>query len=138
MQPKLGEGAMTFAPDGAIAQQGGLAYGMIVDVQPVQADSSDRALERATHALIRELAKTNPGLESDAGAGTGAAQRAAWAINVPPQRFAGGRRRSRLAGYRVLQPQGLISFFVRCAKGSVSGSYEKTFAAVMDSARLTE
>src|ERR1700731_3654188 len=33
-----GRGSVTFAPDGAIAQQGGLAYGMIVGVQPVQAD----------------------------------------------------------------------------------------------------
>src|SRR5712671_1725024 len=56
-------GSVTFAPDGGISQKGGLAYGIIVSVNEVQNDGSEQALENATRALIRELAKTNPGLK---------------------------------------------------------------------------
>src|SRR5712672_3845109 len=56
-------GSVTFAPDGGISQKGGLAYGIIVSVHQVQTDGSEQALENATQALIRELAKTNPGLK---------------------------------------------------------------------------
>src|SRR3984893_16943027 len=56
-------GGVTFAPDGGISQKGGLAYGMIVSVNQIQNDGSEQALGNATQALIRELAKTNPGLK---------------------------------------------------------------------------
>src|SRR6202007_3282765 len=56
------KGSLTFAPDGGISDRGGLAYGVIVSLTPVQADTSDDALRSATGALIKELARTNPGL----------------------------------------------------------------------------
>jgi len=129
-----GRGSVTFAPDGAIAQQGGLVYGMIVGVQPVQADPSDRALEHATHALIQELAKTNPGLrvtrEPEQVQLNGQPGLSTYLRNNSP---AGGEEVDWLV--TVLQPQGLISFLCVAPKAAYP-EYERTFAAVMDSVRL--
>jgi len=131
-----GRGSVTFAPDGAIAQQGGLAYGMIAGVQPVQENSSDRALENATHALIQELAKTNPGLrvtrEPEQVQLNGQPGLSTYLRNDSP---AGGEEVDWLV--TVLQPQGLISFLCVAPKAAYP-EYEKTFAAVLDSVRLTK
>jgi Zn-dependent protease with chaperone function len=129
-----GRGSVAFAPDGGIAQQGGLAYGMIVNVQAVQADSSGRALENATHALIQELAKTNPGLrvrrEPEQVQLNGQPALSTYLRNDSP---AGGEEVDWLV--TVLQPQGLISFLCVAPKAAYP-EYEKTFAAVLDSVRL--
>jgi Zn-dependent protease with chaperone function len=129
-----GRGSVTFAPDGAIAQQGGLAYGLIVGVQPVQADSSDHALENATHALLEELAKTNPTLkvtrEPEQVQLNGRPGLSTYLRNDSP---AGGEEVDWLI--TVLQPQGLISFLCVAPKAAYP-EYEKTFAAVLDSVRL--
>jgi Zn-dependent protease with chaperone function len=131
-----GRGSVTFAPDGAIAQQGGLAYGMIVGVQSVQADPSDHALENATHALIQELAKTNPKLnvtrEPEQVQLNGQPGLSTYLRNDSP---AGGEEADWLV--TVLQPQGMISFLCVAPKAAYP-EYEKTFAAVLDSVRLTK
>lgn len=129
-------GSVTFAPDGGISQKGGLAYGMIVSVHQVQTDGSEQALENATQALIRELAKTNPGLK----------------VAREPARIELNGQRG-LSTYlsnesptgtgetdwlvTVLQPQGLVSF-LGVAPSAAYPEYEKTFTAVLDSVRLRE
>jgi len=129
-------GSVTFAPDGGISQKGGLAYGMIVSVNQVQADASDHALENATQALIQELAKTNPALKvtrepervqlnEQPGLST-------YLSNDSP---AGGQETDWLV--TVLQPQGLVSFLCVAPKAAYP-EYEKTFTAVLDSVRLSK
>ncbi len=102
-------GSVTFAPDGGISQKGGLAYGFIVSVNQVQNDGSEQALENATRALIRELAKTNPGLKI-------AREPARVDLNGQPglstylsnESSTGTEETDWLV--TVLQPQGLVSF----------------------------
>ena len=125
--------SVTFAPDGGISQSGSLAYGMIVSVQ-AQADASEHALENATQALIKELAKTNPGLKVTREPGrvelNGQPGLSTYLSNDSP---AGGQETNWLV--TVLQPEGLLSFLCVAPKAAYP-EYEKTFTAVLDSVRL--
>lgn len=127
-------GSVTFAPDGGISQKGGLAYGMIVSVNQVQADTSEHALENDTQALIQELAKTNPGLKVTREPApvqlNGQPGLSTYLSNDSP---AGGLETDWLI--TVLQPQGLVSFLCVAPTAAYPG-YEKTFAGVLDSVRL--
>jgi Zn-dependent protease with chaperone function len=129
-------GSVTFAPDGGISQKGGLGYGMIVSVKQVPADTSDHALENATQALIQELAKTNPGLkvtrEPERVQLNGQPGLSTYLSNDSP---AGGQETDWLV--TVLQPQGLVSFLCVAPKAAYT-EYEKTFAAILDSVRLSK
>jgi len=130
------KGSVTFAPDGGISQTGGLAYGMIVGVHQVQADSSEHALENATQALIRELASTNPGLKVTRDPGpvqlNGQPGLSTYLSNDSP---AGGQETDWLL--TVLEPQGLVSFLCVAPKAAYP-DYEKTFTEVLDSVRLAK
>jgi len=129
-------GNVTFAPDGGISQKGGLAYGMIVSVNKMQADASEHALDNATQALIQELAKTNPGLKVTREPGriqlNGQPGLATYLSNDSP---AGGEEVDWLV--TVLRPQGLLSFLCVAPKAAYP-EYEKTFTAVLDSVRLKD
>lgn len=129
-------GSVTFAPDGGISQKGGLAYGMIVSVHQVQTDGSEQALENATQALIRELAKTNPGLKIAREQGrvelNGQKGLSTYLSNASPT---GTDETDWLV--TVLRPQGLVSFLCVAPKETYP-NYEKTFTAILDSVRLTE
>ena len=129
-------GSVTFAPDGGISQKGGLAYGMIVSVNPMQPDASDHALENATQALIQELAKTNPGLkvtrEPERVQLNGQPGLSTYLSNDSPT---GGQETDWLV--TVLQPQGLVSFLCVAPKAAYP-EYEKTFTPVLDSVRLSK
>jgi Zn-dependent protease with chaperone function len=129
-------GSVTFAPDGGISQKGGLAYGMIVSVNQVQADASERALENATQALIQELNKTNPGLQVTREPArvqlNGQPALSTYLSNDSP---VGGQETDWLV--TVLQPQGLVSFLCVAPKAAYP-EYEKTFTAMLDSARFKE
>jgi hypothetical protein len=126
--------SVTFAPDGGILQNGGLAYGIIVSVRQVQADGSENALDNATQALIRELAKTNSGLKVTREPGrvqlNGQPGLSTYLSNDSPD---GGQETDWLV--TVLQPQGLVSFLCVAPK-AVYPEYEKTFTTVLDSVRL--
>jgi hypothetical protein len=130
------KGIVTFAPDGGISQTGGLAYGVIVSVNPVQEDASEHALENATRALIQELAKTNPGLKVARDPGpvklNGQPGLSTYLSNDSP---AGGQETDWLL--TVLQPQGLVSFLC-VAPTAAYPDYEKTFTEVLDSVRLAK
>jgi hypothetical protein len=127
-------GSVTFAPDGGISQKGGLAYGIIVSVNQVQNDGSEQALENATGALIRELAKTNPGLKI-------AREPGRIQLNGQPglstylsnESATGSEETDWLV--TVLQPQGLVSFLCVAPKAAFP-EYEKTFTAVLNTVRL--
>jgi beta-barrel assembly-enhancing protease len=127
-------GSVTFAPDGGIAQKGGLTYGMIASVNQVQADTSEHALENATQALIQELSKTNAGLQVTREPGrvqlNGQPGLSTYLSNDSPT---GGQETDWLI--TVLQPQGLVSFLCVAPKAAYP-QYEKTFTAVLDSVRL--
>jgi len=126
--------SVAFAPEGGISQKGGLAYGMIVSVNQVQVDGSERALENATQALIQELAKANPGLkvtrEPTRVQLNGQAGLSTYLSNDSP---VGGEEIDWLV--TVLQPQGLVSFLCVAPKAA-SQEYEKTFTAILESVRL--
>ena len=130
------KGSVTFAPDGGILQNGGLAYGIIVSVNQVQADGSENALGNATQALIQELAKTNPGLKVTREPGrvqlNGRPGLSTYLSNDSP---GGGQEMDWLL--TVLQPQGLVSFLCVAPKTAYP-DYERTFTAVLDSVRLKE
>ena len=127
--------SVTFAPDGAISQNGALAYGLIVSVSPMQVDANDPgALDNATKSLIQNLAKTNPGLhvarDSSRVKLNGRPGLSTYLSNDSP---AGGAEADWLI--TVLEPQGLVAFLCVAPK-SAFGDYEKTFTAVLDSVRL--
>jgi beta-barrel assembly-enhancing protease len=130
------KGGLTFAPEGGISDRGGLAYGVIVSLNPVQVDASDRALETATAALIKELARTNPGLRVTREPGpvelNGQPGLSTYLSNDSP---AGGEETDWLI--TVMQPQGLLSFLCVAPKPAYP-NYEKTFTAVLDSVRLSK
>lgn len=128
------KGNVTFAPDGGILQNDGLAYGMIVSVHQVQVDASENALDDATKALIRELAKTNAGLRIMRDPGrvklNGQPGLSTYLSNDSPS---GGQETDWLL--TVLQPEGLVAFLCVAPKAAYP-EYEKTFTAVLDSVRL--
>ena len=128
--------SVAFAPDGGISQTGGLAYGLIVSVRQIQGDISDHALEKATNALIQELARTNPGLSVTREPGpvqlNGQAGLSTYLSNDSP---VGGQETDWLI--TVLQQKGLISFLCVAPKETYP-NYEKTFTAILDSVRLRQ
>ena len=130
------KGSLTFAPNGGISERGGLAYGMIVSLNPVQMDASDDALRKATSALIQELARTNPGLTVTREPGpvqlNGQPGLSTYLSNDSP---AGGQETDWLI--TVMQPQGLVSFLCVAPKAAYP-DYEKTFSTVLDSVRLSK
>ncbi len=123
------KGSVTFAPDGGILQNGGLAYGIIVSVNQVQADGSENALGNATQAL-------NPGLKVTSDPGrvqlNGRPGLSTYLSNDSP---GGGQEMDWLL--TVLQPEGLVSFLCVAPKAAYP-EYERTFTAVLDSVRLKE
>jgi beta-barrel assembly-enhancing protease len=127
---------VAFAPDNGVSAKGGLVYGMIVSVTPVSTDSSERALENATRALIQELAKTNSGLRVTRESGrvqlNGQPGLSTYLSNDSP---VGGEEVDWLV--TVLQPQGLLSLLCVTPKAAYP-EYEKTFTAVLDSVRLAK
>jgi beta-barrel assembly-enhancing protease len=129
-------GSVTFAPDGGISQKGGLAYGLIVSVNQMQADQSERGLENATQALIQELTKTNPGLQVTREPAriqlNGQQGLSTYLSNDSP---VGGQETDWLI--TVLQPQGLVSFLGVAPKAAYP-EYEKTFSVMLDSVRFRE
>jgi hypothetical protein len=129
-------GSVTFAPDGGISQKGGLAYGMIVSVNAMQTDGSEQSLENATQALIRELAKTNPGLKTSREPArielNGQRGLSTYLSNESPT---GTEETDWLV--TVLQPQGLVSFLCVAPRAAFP-EYEKTFTAVLNTVRFRE
>ena len=105
-----------------------------MSVNQVQNDGSEQALENATRALIRELAKTNPGLKI-------ASELARVDLNGQPglstylsnESSTGTEETDWLV--TVLQPQGLVSFLCVAPKAAFP-EYEKTFTAVLNSVRF--
>jgi Zn-dependent protease with chaperone function len=135
---KYEEGASTtFAPDGGVAQGGALAYGVIVNVNQVKADPNDpSALENVTQQFIQDLQKANPGLYIARNSGrvklNGEAGLSTYLSNDSP---AGGQETDWLI--TVLQPQGLMAFLCVAPQAAFS-NYEKTFASMLDTVRLTK
>jgi beta-barrel assembly-enhancing protease len=130
-------GNTTFAPDVGISQSGALVYGMIVSVNQVQVDPNDpNPLGTATQQLIQNLQKTNPGLRVARDSGrvrlNGVPGFSTYLSNDSP---AGGQETDWLV--TVLRPEGLLSFLC-VAPHTAFVDYEKTFAAVLDSVRLTK
>jgi len=128
------KGSVTFAPDGGILQNGGLAYGVIVSVHQVQTDGSENALDNATQALIQELAKTNPGLKVTRGPGrvqlNGRLGLSTYLSNDSP---GGGQETDWLV--TVLRPEGLI-YFVCVAPEREYDEYDRAFEAMLNSVRF--
>jgi hypothetical protein len=127
-------GSVTFSPDGGISQKGGLAYGMIVSINQVQTDGSEQALQNATQALIRELAKSNPGLKLTREPArielNGQRGLSTYLSNESPT---GTEETDWLV--TVLQPQGLISFLCVAPRPAFP-EYEKAFTAILNTVRF--
>jgi hypothetical protein len=132
-------GSASFAPPGGVLQgsdgQGALAYGMIVSVTPVGDPNDSSALANATQQLIRNLQKSNPNMrvvrQPSAVKLNGQPGLSTYLGNDSP---AGGQETDWLI--TVLTPQGLLSFLAVAPQTSYS-DYDKTFAAILDSVRLT-
>lgn len=132
-------GSASFAPPGGVLPgsdgQGALAYGMIVSVTPVGDPNDSSALANATQQLIRNLQKSNPNMrvvrQPSAVKLNGQPGLSTYLGNDSP---AGGQETDWLI--TVLTPQGLLSFLAVAPQTSYS-DYDKTFAAILDSVRLT-
>jgi len=131
--------SVSFAPDGGVMEandgQGGLAYGIIVDVTKVQMDASDaNALDRATHELIGTLQEGNPKMKIARQPGrvrvNGQPGLSTYLDNGSP---AGGAETDWLI--TVIRPEGLVSF-VFVAPQKDYEKYDKTFASILDSVRF--
>jgi hypothetical protein len=131
----------TFVPPNGVVQgsdgQNAMAYGMIVDLSPIQGGAGDsNTLKTATQALIQNLQQTNPHLRVSREPGSvrlnGQAGLSTYLTNDSPT---GGEETDWLI--TVVQPQGLLSFLCVAPEG-VYSDYDKTFSAIMDSVRLSK
>jgi beta-barrel assembly-enhancing protease len=131
----------SFVPPNGVLQgsdgQAALAYGMIVDLSPIQGDASNPDnLRTATQALIQNLQHTNPNLKIAREPGpvklNGQPGLSTYLSNDSP---AGGQETDWLI--TVVQPQGLLSFLCVAPQAAYS-EYDKTFSAILDSVRLSK
>jgi len=131
----------TFVPPNGVLQgsdgQAALAYGMIVDLSPIQGDASNPdTLRTATQQLIQNLQHTNPNLKISRESGpvklNGQPGLSTYLSNDSP---AGGQETDWLI--TVVQPQGLLSFLCVAPQGAYS-DYDKTFSTILDSVRLSK
>jgi hypothetical protein len=139
---KYGEkNSVSFAPDGGVLEgrdgQGGLAYGVIVDVTTVPGDTADAAaLEKATQDLIGRLQKDNPKMKVARQPGrlrlNGHPGLSTYLSNESP---AGGEETDWLI--TVMRLDGLVSF-VCVAPQRDYEKYDKTFSTILDSVRLAK
>jgi hypothetical protein len=137
---KYGEkNSVSFTPDGGVMEggdgQGGLAYGVIVDVTKVQGDAGEaKALEKATQELIGTLQKDNPKMKVVRQPGrvrlNGQPGLSTYLSNESP---AGGEETDWLI--TVIRPEGLVSF-VCVAPQKEYEKYDKTFGAILDTVRF--
>jgi hypothetical protein len=137
---KYGEkNSVSFAPEGGLMEggdgQGGLAYGVIVDVTKVQGDDREaKALEKATQELIGTLQKGNPKMKIARQPGrirlNGQPGLSTYLSNESP---AGGEETDWLI--TVIRPEGLVSF-VCVAPQKEYEKYDKTFGAILDTVRF--
>ena len=137
---KYGEkNSVSFTPDGGVMEggdgQGGLAYGVIVDVAKVQGDAGEaKALEKATRELIGTLQKDNPKMKVVRQPGrvrlNGQPGLSTYLSNESP---AGGEETDWLI--TVIRPEGLVSF-VCVAPQKEYEKYDKTFGAILDTVRF--
>jgi len=133
------KGASFVPPNGVVQGRDGqtaLAYGMIVDLSPIQGGADDPAtLKTATQQLIQNLQHSNPHLrvskESGAVRLNGQSGLSTYLTNDSPT---GGEETDWLI--TVVQPQGLLSFLCVAPEGAYS-DYDKTFSTIMDSVRLS-
>jgi hypothetical protein len=137
---KYGEkSSVSFAPDGGVMEgsdgQGGLAYGVIVNVTKVQGDSGDaKTLEKSTQELIGTLQKDNPKMKIVRKPGrvrlNGQQGLSTYLSNESPS---GGEETDWLI--TVIRPEGLVSI-VCVAPQMDYEMYDKTFASILDSVRF--
>jgi len=133
--------SVSFAPDGGVLEgsdgQGGLAYGVIVNVTKAQGKpGAANSLEKATQDLIKTLQKDNPKMKVTRQPGhlrlNGEAGLSTYLSNESP---AGGEETDWLI--TVLRPEGLVSL-VCVAPTKDYEKYDKTFAAILDSVRFSK
>ena len=133
--------SVSFAPDGGMIEgsdgQGGLAYGVIVNVTKVRGNAGEtKALENATHDLIRMLQSANPKMKVVRQPGrlrlNGEPGLSTYLSNESP---AGGDERDWLI--TAIRPEGLLSI-VCVAPEKEYENYDKTFAAILDSVRFAK
>jgi hypothetical protein len=135
------DGGASFAPAGGVVQvrsgESAVAYGMIVSVTAVQADSTDaNVLANATQQLIQALQKSNPNLRVTQ-------QPAPVRLNGQPALSTYLSNDSPIGGpetdwlITVMRPGGLLSFLCVAPQAAYS-DYDKTFSAILDSVRLTQ
>jgi hypothetical protein len=131
----------TFVPPNGVLQgsdgQAALAYGMIVDLSPIQGDPGNPdTLRTATQGLIQNLQHTNPNLKISREPGpvklNGQPGLSTYLTNDSP---AGGQETDWLI--TAMQPQGLLSFLCVAPQAAYS-EYDKTFSAILDTVRLSK
>jgi beta-barrel assembly-enhancing protease len=130
---------VSLAPDGGVLEgrdgQGGLAYGVIVDITKLPGGQGDAgALEKATQEFIGTLQKDNPKMKIVRQPGrvrlNGEPGLSTYLSNESP---AGGEETDWLI--TVVRPEGLVSF-VCVAPQKEYEKYDQTFALILDSVRF--
>jgi beta-barrel assembly-enhancing protease len=136
-----GGDGVAFAPDGGVLQgkggQGEVAYGVIVGVHQAGVNPNDsNALESATEHLIQSLQKSNANLRvAQQPVSIKVDGQPALSTYLSNDSPSGAKETDWLV--TVLQPQGLLSILCVAPESAIP-SYEKTFAAIVDSLRLTK
>jgi len=132
---------VTFAPDGSVTEvgdgQGGLSYGVIVNVTKAQGNASDAmALKSATQDFVRSLQKDNPRMKVTRQPGrvrlNGQPALSTYLSNESP---AGGEEMDWLI--TVVRPEGLVSI-VCIAPLKDYEKYDKSFSSILDSVRFAK
>lgn len=139
---KYGEGnAISLAPEGGVvkdrAGQAALAYGMIINMADAPQDASvQNPLQDYTDRLLAQLQNANPSMrvarKSERVRLNGQPALSTYLSNESP---VGGQETDWLI--TVMRPEGLL-YFISVAPQSDYAAYDKTFTAILDSARFSK
>jgi len=131
--------AVTFSPEGGLAADGrgnsALTYGMMINEFGLAKDQGKTTLRNATHQLIEELRRANPGMTLMRQENRRLSEERALSSHLSGKSPLGGRERVWLV--TVLTNDGLL-YFAGVAPEETFSAYEPVFTKMLDSVRFSE
>jgi hypothetical protein len=131
--------AVTFSPEGGLVADGrgnsALTYGMMINEFGLAEDQGKTTLKNATHQLIEELRRANPGMTVVRQEGRRVSSERALSSHLSGKSPVGGRERVWLV--TVLTNDGLL-YFAGVAPDETFSAYEPVFTKMLDSVRFSQ